>query len=31
MDYPAGSRTTLHLHDHGIDSWRLHSLLDGRQ
>jgi hypothetical protein len=24
--YPAGSRITLHLHNHGFNSWRLHSL-----
>jgi hypothetical protein len=25
-DFPVGSRVTLHLHNHGINSWRLHSL-----
>jgi hypothetical protein len=30
-DYPIGSRITLHLHNHGINSWRLHSLSRGLQ
>lgn len=25
-DHPLGSRVTVHLHNHGINSWRLHSL-----